>query len=156
MARLSKPKTWFEPERVESAEEWARLEEQYDRVKEEKRRALADPGPGWREWWFRSASKWYIGLGLLIADAWIVTFWIEEGSVVAAFATLAVLLYLEFLLYQYLWYRPAPTVRADRAKFRPSWHRPVRFGRWTPEADLARIHPEALRAEDGPDLHEFV
>lgn len=136
--------------------EEAALRAQIDRVQEEKRRALREPGPTWREWWFYSASKWYILLGFLIADVWAATAWVEAGVLLAAVGTVALLLYLEFLLYQYLWFRPEEAAFRRRALFHPSWHRPVPFGRWTPEAHLVRTGRAGTLDEEGPDLGEFV
>ncbi len=42
-------------------------------------RALDDPGPSWREWFFQSAAKWWIGLVSLIVDAWVVVTFLEAG-----------------------------------------------------------------------------
>ncbi len=110
-----------------------------DQVAAEKKAALEDPGPSWREWVLHSAAKWYVGLGLLTLDGWVVgdflfyrIYWPIAPALVGA-------LYLEFLLWQFLWYRPEMyRSRARRHWTSSFWIHPVPFGRWTPEADLAR------------------
>ncbi len=136
--------------------EEAALRGQIDRVAEEKRRALLEPGPTWREWWFFSASKWYVVLGFLIGDVWAVTVWLDAGSVLGALLTLVGLFYAEYLLYEYLWYRPDERALRRRALFRRTWRHPVPFGRWTPEAQLVRSGAVESRDDEGPDLGEFV
>jgi hypothetical protein len=121
-------------------------------VIEEKKQALADPGPSWREWFLFSAMKWYLGLAFLIGDAWIVVTWFEVGVAWAALATLVAAIYLEYLAYRVLWTRP-PIDRPIRATFQRSWHTPVQFGRWTPEAELYRA---GRLVPAGPDPREFL
>ncbi|HTS34003.1 MAG TPA: hypothetical protein VMI55_08755 [Thermoplasmata archaeon] len=124
-----------------------------DQVQAEKKAALADPGPSWKEWALHSALKWYIGLGLLIVDGWVVDFWLIQGTYLG-FVTLVPLLYAEYLLWQYLWHRPQGLRTGHRAPRRWVWVHPVRFGRWTPEADLAR--KGELVPADQPSPAEFL
>jgi hypothetical protein len=132
------------------------LLDQLDRVAEEKRLALLDPGPSWHDWFFWSASRWWIGLGFLILDSWILVAGIDAGNILLAVPSIAVAIYLEFLVYRYLWYSPAPGRRRRRGPFRPSWITPVPYGRWTPEAAAARLDPESAEADDGPRPEEFL
>ncbi len=127
-----------------------------DEVAAQKRAALADPGAPWKEWALRSALKWYIGLGLLIVDAWIATYWVSVHQLWAMIPSLAAALYLEYLLWEYLWYRP-PERRAGASRLRrfPRWIHPVPYGRWTLEADLAR-NGAAPKSAEGPDPAEFL
>jgi hypothetical protein len=134
--------------------ERAALQEQIDRVEEEKRKAREAPAASWRDWWFYSASKWYILLGFALVDVWVGLSWEDAGNGLAAALSIVALLYGEFLLYQYLWFRPQS--RRRRAESRPTWWRPVRYGRWTPEADLARARGPGAVEDEGPDLREFV
>jgi hypothetical protein len=134
--------------------ERAALRAQLDRVQEEKRAAREAPGASWREWWFYSASKWYILLGFVITDIWVGLYWEEAGNALAATLSVVALLYGEFLLYQYLWFRPVSLRRLPQ--FRPTWWRPVRYGRWTPEAEVARARGPGAVEDEGPDLKEFV
>jgi hypothetical protein len=151
------PKEPEEEPVTDVAEERAAFRAQLDRVEEEKQRALHEPGPTWREWWFHSASKWYILLGFLVVDLWVVAYWVEVGNGVAGLLSVLALLYGEFLLYQFLWFRPDPEVRLGRrAPFRPTWWRPVRYGRWTPEGEVARSRGGAAVEEEGPDVKEFL
>jgi len=140
---------------AEVAEESYSLNERLARVAEEKRRALQDPGPSWKEWWQYSGSKWWIGLGLFIGDIWLVLTWLEVGSVVGAVLSIVAALYLEFLLYRFLWFRPSPEHPSPRGPFRRTWLRPVEFGRWTPEAELVRRGGNLSR-DQGPNPKEFL
>jgi hypothetical protein len=137
-------------------EERAALVTQMDRVREQKLQALRHPGASWREWFYYDALKWWIGLGFLIVDVWIVGWWIQGAPAYAGLLVLLLAIYLEFLGFRYLWYRPKdqPTVR--RGSFRPTWTRPVEFGRWTPEAKLVREGLLVPGADEGPSPKEFA
>jgi len=116
----------------------------------ERAEALRAPGPSWKEWAYGTALKWWLGLGLLIVDSWLVAGWIEVGGYLPLAGSLAVAVYLEYLLYQYLWHPYHPELRG---KFRPSWHAPFEVGRWSPErADLlaGKFEPTA------PDPRQFL
>lgn len=126
-----------------------------DRVAAEKARALREPGPSWRTWLLQSALRAYYILGILVADVQVVVLWIELGSVVGLVVSLILAIYLEFLLYRYLWYRPRPEALTERV-FHRTWYRPVEYGRWTVEADLVRAGVAIRRAEEGPNLKEFL
>jgi hypothetical protein len=125
-----------------------------DRVAAEKARALREPGPSWRQWMFQSAFRTYYLLGILIADVQVIVAWYEVGSIVGLILSLVLALYLEFLLYRYLWYRPRETL-TERV-FHRSWLRPVEYGRWTAEADLVRAGISIGRTEEGPTPKEFL
>jgi hypothetical protein len=132
-----------------------------DRVAIEKARALAEPGPGWRTWFLQRALRAYYLLGILIANAQVVVFWIEVQNlavsilVVGAVLSLAVALYLELLLYRYFWYRPRVDVSRVR-RFRRTWLHPFEYGRWTPEADLVAAGEPIYQTEEGPSAKEFL
>lgn len=156
MAGLGGGRRDREGPRTDVTRERAALRAQLDAVAEEKQRALEDPGPSWHDWWYFSASKWYVLIGFLILDVWVGGFWVEAGYGAVALASVVALLYGEFLLYEYLWRRPALPERGRAPPFRRTWWRPVEVGRWTPEA-AARARTGALPGEDdAPDLHEFV
>ncbi len=145
------PAAWDSKPAVTTPQEEAELDERLERVAEEKRRALAHPGPSWHDWFYFDAMKWFVGLGCLIVDAWIAAFWLEVGVPLGMAPSLAAAVYGEFLLFRVLWYRPEEVVRGRR--FQRTWFRPVAFGRWTPEADqiragLATPGGEAQRASD--------
>jgi len=127
-----------------------------DRVVAEKARALEEPGPSWRTWALHSLLRWYYMLGILIADVQIVVYWYEVGSVVGLVLSLAAALYLEFLLYRILWYRPRPD--APRLhQFHRTWFRPVEYGRWTTEAQLVAAGVDIYRGTtDEPNPREFL
>ncbi len=153
-----------DPKPSESAdltpEEVAALETGLERVAEEKRQALLDPGPTWREWFFFDAMKWWIGVGFLIVDAWIVLSWVGGDAFtllneLGAVASLAGALYLEILLYRYLWRRPSETRRPG--PFRPGWTALREVGRWTPEAAQPAGLGRPRATEDGsPSPHDFL
>ena len=127
-----------------------------DLDEETRAKAVAAEGPSWREWFYFEFLKVWIALALLIVDSWIVAGWSDPLNPVGLAATLAPAIYLEFLLYRYLWYRPNPE-RADEREFRRTIVRPVRFGRWTPEAWRAREGRDAFEgALVGPDPREFL
>jgi len=101
---------------------------------EEREAAIRTEGTSWREWLYGVALKWWLGLLWLIIDSWIVAGWIEVGGWLPLAGSLAAAIFLEYLLYQYLWHPYDPELRG---KFRPSWRTPFEVGRWVPErADL--------------------
>jgi hypothetical protein len=128
----------------------------FDIEGQEKQAALQEPGPSWHEWFFFSASKMWVGIGLLILDTWIVVIFTEAGNYVALGLSLAAALYADFLLFRFLWYRPDPHTPAARGPFHPTWFRPVQYGRWTPEAERIRMGMPVAAPEGGPDPREFL
>ncbi len=132
------------------------FEQHYDRVALEKEAARRAPDIPWATWWFRSGSKWYVGLGFLILDVWLfasVLPWIGLGL---AIVTTAVALYAEFLLYRYLYFLPGDDDEPRRGPFRPTWTRPVEYGRWTAEGAAVRAGGTVVTPEAGPDPKEFL
>ena len=121
---------------------------------EEKRRAREMPGPSWKEWLYFTALKWWIGILFLIVDSWIVVTFLEAGSTIELIAATAAAVFLEYLLYVYLWRRPA-LERRPRARAR-RWP-PVEVGRWTPEAWAARAAGRRPTAPtEAADPREFL
>lgn len=117
---------------------------------EERESALRAPGESWGRWFYGTALKWWIGLAVLVIDSWIVAGWIEVGGWLPLVGSVALAIYLEYLLYQYLWHPYHPELRG---KFRPSWHSPFEAGRWVPErSDLraGKLEPSA------PDPRQFM
>src|SRR5580693_9954310 len=106
---------------------------------EERQQALEHPGPTWKEWFYRSFLKVWIPLGFLIVDSWIVGYWVEAHQPIGIPPSLVAALYLEYLGFLYLWYRPrddpSHSVRGER---RRRWIYPVEFGRWTTEGERVR------------------
>lgn len=129
-----------------------------DRVALEKEMVRQAPDLPWRDWAFYSGLKPWVGIGLFIIDAWIAAAWLEAGNLLALAPSLALALYLEILLYQYLWYRPSGSGPRPRRAFHPTWIRPVPYGRWTPEAAQRRAGvPDGPGGPDmGPDPREFL
>ncbi|HYA10575.1 MAG TPA: hypothetical protein VEH10_02745 [Thermoplasmata archaeon] len=149
-------------ERELTPEEEAAYVAGLERIELEKQRALADPGPSWREWFFYDHAKWWVGLGFLVVDVWAVGSWFTDGNdtptrALGAVLTLAAVLYPEVLLYRYLWRRPSENESWSTGPFRPSWKALREFGRWTPEADRLRARGRSPTPTDGvPHPEEFL
>ena len=123
---------------------------------EERAKAIAHPGPSWKEFFYFDFLKMCIALGFVVLDAWIAVLFLEPPDLVGLGLAVAAALYLEFLAYRYLWARP-PADESPHAAFRRSWTRPVRFGRWTPEMFRLRAGLEPyLDGTHGPDPREFL
>ncbi len=140
-------------------EEETEVEAQLARVRDEKARALRDPGPSWREWFLYHAAKWYLGLAFLIVLAWEIGYLLPPSSVTPDVVLPLVVgtVYAMFLAYQILWHRPsAGPSRSARHRSRSRLLRPVAFGRWTPEAAAARAGLVLPPPETGPDPREFL
>lgn len=121
----------------------------------ERAEAAADPGPSWREWLYFEFLKVWIVLGFLIVDSWIAASWLGPLNAPGLTGSLALALYLEFLAYRYLWYRP--DIERFERDFRPTWLRPVRVGRWTPEAWRLRAGQDPYPGvQSGPDPRDFL
>lgn len=143
------------PEGVPIPEEEVAFRERLEEVVHEKRRALEDPGPPWREWFLHDGAKWWVGLGFLIVDTWILAGGLEAGVPALGALLLLPATYLQFLLWRMLWFRP-PIDRPVRGDFHRSWTRPVEFGRWTPEGVVVRTRGRAALGPEGPNPKEFL
>ena len=123
-------------------------------------RAVAEPGPTWREYLYYEFLKVWILLGFFIVDVFLAVSWLEPLNVAALVASLVAAFYLEFLAYRYLWYRPDLDTLNPRAPFHRTLTRPVQYGRWTPEADRVRngLSPfgDALLPTTRSDPKEFL
>jgi hypothetical protein len=143
--------------RTFTPEEQAAYEAGLDRVAEEKKAALADPGPGWKQWFLHDNSKWWFGLLFLIVDVWIADTWLAPVNLLGLVPSLAAAFYLEFVAYSYLWHRPSDEALDRRGPFRRRWVEPFEYGRWTPEADRVRAGLPLRRiSTEGPDHRDFV
>jgi hypothetical protein len=119
--------------------------------------AVSEPGASWKEFIYFELAKVWILLGLFIVDSWIIVYWTQPPNGGALLLSLAPAIYLEFLAYRVLWYRPNPEEAYLAREFKPTWLRPVRFGRWTPEAWRAREgHDPFSSVSVGPDPREFL
>jgi hypothetical protein len=124
-------------------------------TEEERLAAIADPGVPWRDWFFFSFLKPWLALGYLIVDGLIAGAAAEAHSVVGLVIGLAIAVYLEFLGYRLLWTRP--DVAEERTTpFRRTWYRPVRVGRWTPEAWYPEQYRVRAAESTGPDPTDFL
>lgn len=142
-------------------EEEADVDARLEAVREEKKRALADPGLPWGEWFYYRASKWYVILVYLIVLAWEISLVTAptDTPVYIVVPIVGATIYGQYLLYLYLWYRPkvSPRSRAHRPNaVRRWWIRPVPYGRWTPEAAEARAGRAVVVPDGGPDPREFM
>ncbi|MCI4347766.1 MAG: hypothetical protein L3J97_04005 [Thermoplasmata archaeon] len=138
--------------------------------------AIATPGKSWREWLFSSFAKVYIGLGLFIGDAIVAAYWLEARNALGLVGSIAPLLYLEFLLYQFLWYEPVPSRSVRRSLAQDAgddaavprmssapvftWIdlvHPFAAGRWS-ETRQRRLQglPVDAGTLEGPDPEEFL
>lgn len=139
------------------------LEERLARVREEKRLALADPGPTWTEWFCYHGAKWYLGGAYLIVFSWEILYLWPPASV-SPWVVLPVVgatFYVEYLLWGYLWYVPSGhdtghSRSTGDGRFRPTPLRLVRYGRWTPESAQLRAGIPVASPETGPDPKEFL
>jgi hypothetical protein len=122
---------------------------------EARKKAIEEPGPTWREYFYYSFLKVWIALGLFIVDIWIAAYWLRPINPLGLALSLAAAIYLEFLLYEYLWARPKVDETAAR-RARRTWLRPVIYGRWTPEADRLRQGLPITPGYRGPDPREFL
>ena len=119
-------------------------------TQEEREAALQNPGPSWGEWFYGVALKWWIGLAIFIIDCWIVAGWVEAGGWLQLAGSLALALYLEHVLWQYLWHPYQPELRGT---FRPTWRVPFEVGRWAPERAALRAGKLEPRT---PDPRQFL
>ena len=156
--RASAPEENPQEPRTFSPEEQAAYESGLDRVAEEKRRALADPGPGWKEWFLQSAAKWWMATLFLVVDSWIAALWFDPWNLYGLLPSILAALYLEYVAYAYLWHRPSEEGLGRRGTFRRTLLVPFEYGRWTPEADRVRaggpLRP--VGAEGAPDVRDFL
>jgi hypothetical protein len=124
------------------------------REQEAKRRALEDPGASWKEWLYFVAFKWWLAIVFLILDSWVVTIFLQTRDWFGLGGATVAAIYLEYLLYGYLWRRPDP--RHPEASLRGRWP-PYGVGRWTPEGFRLRgQHSAAVSGEASPDPREFL
>jgi hypothetical protein len=129
--------------------------ERIEQVVEEKRRALEDPGPPWKEWFFHDGAKWWVGLSFFVIDTWFFVGGLEAGLFALGLLLLVPATYLQLLLWRFLWYRPSID-RPVRGDFHRSWLRPVEFGRWTPEGVVVRTQGREALGPRGPNPREFL
>lgn len=124
-----------------------------DAIQKERKAALEDPGPSWKEWFLYSGAKWWISLGFLIVDAWVITSWFDPFDPLGLGLSLGACIYLEYLAYGYLWHRPAELRPVGSPRFRPTWYRLREFGCWTPEEAEQR---EGTLERPGPRRDDFL
>ena len=155
--RLRQP----EPREPTYTDEEEALEARLERVRAEKRAALLDPGPSWGMWFRFHAAKWYVALGYLIVAAWEVGYLFPPTSapVYVVLPAVVATFYADYVLFQYLWYRPtlgsAARSRGPPGRFH-RWRRPFAYGRWTPEAAQIRSGEILVGPGGAPDPREFL
>ncbi len=149
------------PEHALTPDEEAALGEAADRLAVDRQRALKDPGSSWRDWFLGVWAKWWLGLAFVVVDSWIASFWANDGvfsGYDAAYlgASLAVAVYLEILLYLFLWRIPSGPLDSAGRRFRPSWKALREIGRWVPVSERRALRTSAGPAEGAPDPREFL
>jgi hypothetical protein len=144
-----------EPQGADTSTSFAARAEKAVAWEEETEKALADPGPGWKEWFLFSGAKIWVALGFFVIDIWIVESWLAPVNAVGLGLSIAAAVYLEFLAYRYLWYRWDPEAPRESGPFRPTLFRPREFGRWTHEGVLAKqgLLPSG---DAGPRREDFL
>jgi hypothetical protein len=124
-------------------------------TEDERKAAIADPGVPWRDWFYFSFLKPWVAVGFLTVDALIAGAAAEAHSALGGGLGLVAAVYLEFLAYRVLWTRP--DVAEERTTpFQRSWYRPVRIGRWTPEAWYPERYRIRVARATGPDPTDFL
>lgn len=118
--------------------------------------ALRDPGPTWSEWLIGPFAKVWVALGLFIVDSWILVLWVAPFNPAALVASLVAAVYLEFLLWRYLWFAPDREDDLRNLPFRPRFTQLTRFGRWTPQATRLRAGQDPYESHAVDDMTEFV
>jgi hypothetical protein len=119
---------------------------------ESRKRAIEDPGPSWREWFYSSFMKTWLVLGFLILDSWAALTWAQPLNVPAMAGSVAAAAYGEFLLWRFLWYNPDREEDRRNRSARARWLHPVRFGRWTPQHQRMKqgLDPFSSRPRPAP------
>jgi len=138
-----------------TAEEELAFRERLEQVVQEKREALDNPGPPWKEWFLHDGAKWWVGLGFLVIDTWFIVGGLQAGETALGLLLLIPATYLQFLLWRFLWYRPESD-RPVRGGFRRTWIRPTEFGRWTPEGVIVRTRGRGALVPPGPNPKDFL
>lgn len=143
-------------------------EPSYDfrKVDETFRRALEEPGLGWKDWFYQRFLKVWIPLAFFIVDVWIVISWLPlQGTVLSApvlvlvmIASLVAAIYLELMAFQFLWYDPdASFSHSTRGEVTRWALRPGAYGRWTERGMAARgATGRPAPVEAAPDPDEFL
>ncbi|MGA8710570.1 MAG: hypothetical protein WB786_04995 [Thermoplasmata archaeon] len=144
-----------EPQGADASTSFAARVEKADAWEEAREKALADPGPNWKEWFLFSGSKVWVALGFFVADIWIVESWLNPVNALGLGLSIVAALYLEFLAYRYLWYRWDPEAPKRSGPFRPTFLRPREVGRWTREGVLAK-QGQFPTADGGPRREDFL
>ncbi len=127
-------------------------------LSEEERKQYIDlPPEPWKQWLLREGLKPWVGLGLFTFDAIFYLTLKESGNALAIDAilpSLAVILYLNFALWIYLWRIPTPDeIRQGRVV--RSALRPFAVGRWTLEYPLWKESKFDELSEDTVNPREF-
>ncbi|HXW67715.1 MAG TPA: hypothetical protein VEL82_07580 [Thermoplasmata archaeon] len=116
-----------------------------------RKRLVDEPGPSWREYFYRSFARVWALCFFFIADVWVVVQWLYPWMAINLawiLIALAIAIYAEYLAYQCLWFEPDEASRSTRQPFRRTWNRPVEYGRWSEAREEARRHPASPAAVD--------
>ncbi len=102
---------------------------------EERKRSIDTPGTPWKEWFFATALKPWVILGLLLSEGLglLSVYVAVNGALQAVTIILFVLsIYADVLLWNLLWRVPSPD-EWKSGKFTNYRWQPFKVGRWTPE-----------------------
>ena len=121
----------------------------------ERRRLIAEPGLPWKEWALGTGLKPWMGLLFLILDGWTLISIIEVGrpwALVLVGPVMVPVIYLNYLLWQFLWRRPSEGARP--VDFRRTWLHPFYLGRWDP--GYREYREGSYSNESSVDAREFL
>jgi len=123
---------------------------------EERKEVIADPGLSWKDWAIYQGLKTWVGLALFIGDCLLFAGLWTGGSVayrISIAPAMAGAIYLNYLLWSYLWYVP-DIGQLRKAKQKRTLLHPFPVGRWTPEYEtykksgLRGLHAEEVNPEE--------
>ncbi|MCL4324738.1 MAG: hypothetical protein M1144_04680 [Candidatus Thermoplasmatota archaeon] len=105
---------------------------------EDRKRALDDPGIPWKQWFLTTGLKPWVVLGLLLFEGLgLVSVWVALSGYAraAVFPILVAALYLDVLLWSFLWREPSVD-EFRSGNFKNYWFQPFKIGRFTVEYRL--------------------
>jgi len=143
------------PQGSDTSTSFAARLEQADAWEEAREKAIADPGPSWKEWFLFSGAKVWVALGFFVIDVWIIESWLYPPNAAGLGLSIAAAVYLEFLAYRFLWYRWDPEAPRRVGPFKPTFLRPREVGLWTREGVLMK-QGQFPTADDGPRREDFL
>jgi hypothetical protein len=123
---------------------------------EERKKAIDDPGTPWKVWWYAQGSKTWIGVGMMILDVFLygtIWMWTWPYAHYMLIPAMPFALYLNYLLWNYLWRVPDLDELRKGQIERTALH-PWPVGRWTEDyavwkaQGVAGLHGDAINPGD--------